>query len=582
MRRRGTALLVLSGLLSVPLFALPQAQAADGLVSAGKPTTASSLETSEFPASLAVDGDTGTRWASTEGVDPQWIRIDLGTNHTISRAKLTWEVAYGKAYRLQTSTDGSTWTDVYSTSTGDGAVDDLTVSGTGRYVRMYGTARGTSYGYSLWEFEVYGSPVSGGGDTTPPSVPGSLRSTASTASSVALAWNASTDNVGVTGYDVYRGGALVGSVSGTSYTDTGLSASTSYTYTVRARDAAGNASGASGAVSVTTQSGSGGGPIVDVSTAAQLQSALAGAQPGQTIRLAAGVYRGAFVTQRAGTASAPITLTGPSDAVLVNDGPSGTGPSCPVPTSGVDSGYGLWLYGAPYWKLDGFTVKESKKGVVLDDSHHVTIDGVSVHHVDEEAVHFRRSSADGVIRNSTITHTGLVQAGYGEAVYIGSAGSNWACHGNQGGVDRSDRVQVLDNKLGPSVAAEHIDIKEGTSNGVIRGNTFDGTGITGQNSADSWVDAKGTGYLIETNTGTFSSPGTFANGYETHNPSTTPSFLNGCGNVWRGNRSDLGGVGDYAIKITSTSKCSANPNVVHSSNTVTNAGIGLTNVPVTP
>ncbi|MFF0273252.1 right-handed parallel beta-helix repeat-containing protein [Streptomyces sp. NPDC004330] len=324
------------------------------------------------------------------------------------------------------------------------------------------------------------------------------------------------------------------------------------------------------------------GPVVDVSTAAQLRGALADAQPGLTIRLAAGEYRGSFVATRPGTAAAPITLTGPPDAVLVNDGPSGTAPSCPAPTSGWDSGYGLWLYGAPYWRLTGFTVKESKKGVVLDDSHHVTIDGLSVHHVDEEAVHFRRSSADGVLRNSTITHTGLVQAGYGEGVYIGSAGSNWACHGNQGGVDRSDRVQVLDNRIGPAVAAEHIDVKEGTFDGVIRGNTFDGTGISGANSADSWIDAKGVGYLIEGNTGTFTRPGTFANGYETHNPSTTPSFPNGCGNVWRGNRSDLGGVGAYAVKITSTSKCASAPNVVHASNTVTNARSGLTNVPVTP
>ncbi|MFB8079395.1 discoidin domain-containing protein [Streptomyces sp. NPDC056013] len=461
---------------------------APALVSRGRPATASSVETAGFEASRAVDGDGGTRWASAEGVDPQWLRVDLGSAHDISRVRLGWEAAYGRAYRIQTSNDGTNWTDVHSTATGDGGVDDLTVTGTGRYVRILGTARGTAYGYSLWEFEVYGSPAPAGG----------------------------------------------------------------------------------------------GGPVVDVSTAGQLQSALANAQPGQTIRLAAGEYRGSFVTQRAGTAAAPITLTGPPNAVLVNDGPSGTAPSCPVPTAGWDSGYGLWLYGAPYWRLTGFTVKESKKGVVLDDSPHVTLDGLSVHHVDEEAVHFRRSSADGVLKNATISHTGLVQAGYGEAVYIGSAGSNWACHGNQGGVDRSDRVQVLDNRIGPSVAAEHIDIKEGTHDGVIRGNTFDGTGISGANSADSWVDAKGVGYLIEDNTGTFSSPGTFANGYETHNPATTPSFPNGCGNVWRGNRSELGGVGAYAVRITSTSKCAADPNVVHASNTVTNARSGLTNVPVTP
>ncbi|RSM77273.1 hypothetical protein DMH04_35030 [Kibdelosporangium aridum] len=321
---------------------------------------------------------------------------------------------------------------------------------------------------------------------------------------------------------------------------------------------------------------------VDVSTAAQLQAALAGATPGTTIRMAAGTYRGSFVSQKAGTSSQPITLTGPANAVLINDGPSGTAPSCPAPTAGWDSGYGLWLYGAPYWNLTGFTVAESKKGIILDNSHHTTIDGVYVHHVDEEAVHFRRSSADSVIRNSRITDTGLVQKGYGEGVYIGSANSNWKCHGNSGGVDKADRVQVLDNRIGPNIAAEPIDVKEGTQGGVIRGNTFNGQGITGQNSADSWVDVKGTGYLIENNTGTFSSPGTFANGYETHNPSTTPSLLNGCGNTWRDNKSDLGGAGEYAIRITSTSKCRERPNVVYASNTVTRATKGLTNIPVTP
>ena len=65
-------------------------------------------------------------------------------------------------------------------------------------------------------------------------------------------------------------------------------------------------------------------------------------------------------------------------------------------------------------------------------------------------------------------------------------------------------------------------------------------------------------------------------------PFLAPSFENGCGNVWRGNRSDLGGVGQYAINITSVSKCTANPNIVYSSNTVTRAVKGLTNIPVTP
>ncbi|MGW6446302.1 glycosyl hydrolase family 8 [Lentzea sp. NPDC055074] len=149
------------------------ASAADPLVSRGKAVTASSVEGSGLEAGKAVDGSTSTRWASAEGHDPEWLRVDLGAAHSISRVKLDWEAAYAKSYRVQTSSDGSTWTDVYSTSAGDGGVDDLTVSGSGRYVRVYGTARGTAYGYSLWELEVYGAvggtPPTTTTTTTPPS-----------------------------------------------------------------------------------------------------------------------------------------------------------------------------------------------------------------------------------------------------------------------------------------------------------------------------------------------------------------------------------------------------------------------------
>ncbi|MGW2386307.1 glycoside hydrolase family 6 protein [Streptomyces sp. NPDC001658] len=97
------------------------------------------------------------------------------------------------------------------------------------------------------------------GDTTAPTAPTGLQATAKTASSVSLSWTAATDNVGVSGYDVYRNGTRVGSpAAGTTYTDTGLSAATAYSYTVRARDAAGNVSPASAALSVTTETGGGG------------------------------------------------------------------------------------------------------------------------------------------------------------------------------------------------------------------------------------------------------------------------------------------------------------------------------------
>jgi chitinase len=123
-----------------------------------KSGTASSLEDATLPASLAFDGNATTRWASTEGVDPQWIAVDLGASYSINRIKLLWETAYGKSYTIAVSTNNADWNDVYNTTTGDGGTDDVTITAaTGRYVRITGTARGTTYGYSLYEFEVYGT-----------------------------------------------------------------------------------------------------------------------------------------------------------------------------------------------------------------------------------------------------------------------------------------------------------------------------------------------------------------------------------------------------------------------------------------
>ncbi|TDU83366.1 cellulose 1,4-beta-cellobiosidase [Kribbella voronezhensis] len=102
-------------------------------------------------------------------------------------------------------------------------------------------------------------PAIGGGsssDQTAPSVPTGLRTTTVGDTSVALAWTASTDNVGVAGYDIYRGTTLAGSSATTSFTATGLTASTAYSFTVRAKDAAGNVSAASTTLAVTTTTGS--------------------------------------------------------------------------------------------------------------------------------------------------------------------------------------------------------------------------------------------------------------------------------------------------------------------------------------
>lgn len=131
-----------------------------------KTTTASTVKSEDLASANATDGNTYTRWAS-EWSDPQWIYADLGENFVVNEVKLSWEIAYGKSYNIQVSNDAANWTTVYSTTTGDGGIDDITFAATSaRYVRMYGTARGTAYGYSLCEFEVYGPAVTTVNDTS--------------------------------------------------------------------------------------------------------------------------------------------------------------------------------------------------------------------------------------------------------------------------------------------------------------------------------------------------------------------------------------------------------------------------------
>jgi acyl-homoserine lactone acylase PvdQ len=120
--------------------------------------SASSTESGLFyslPARNAVDGDPDTRWGS-KWSDPQSITVDLGTAQQVGRVILNWESAYGRAYRVEVSTDGSTWREVFATTAGNGADDNITFTPTpARYVRLTGTQRATTYGYSLWELEVY-------------------------------------------------------------------------------------------------------------------------------------------------------------------------------------------------------------------------------------------------------------------------------------------------------------------------------------------------------------------------------------------------------------------------------------------
>jgi beta-glucosidase-like glycosyl hydrolase len=131
-----------------------------------QPTTASSTQdATDYPAADATDGDPGTRWSSLAS-DPQWLDVDLGSPQQVCSVGILWETAYASAFQVQVSNDNATWTTIYSTTAGTGGNLTFTTSVTDRYIRMYATARGTQFGDSIFEFDVYGltttAPVTGG------------------------------------------------------------------------------------------------------------------------------------------------------------------------------------------------------------------------------------------------------------------------------------------------------------------------------------------------------------------------------------------------------------------------------------
>ncbi|MEO3854781.1 NosD domain-containing protein [Acrocarpospora sp. B8E8] len=264
---------------------------------------------------------------------------------------------------------------------------------------------------------------------------------------------------------------------------------------------------------------------VTVTDAAGLAEAIEAAEPGTVIKLEPGVYAGRFVATVAGTESDPIFVCGSPEAII--DG------------GGVKKGYAFHLNGVSHWRLIGFTVRNSQKGVMADKTSHTIIQGLTVHHIGDEAIHLRNFSSDNIVQYNMIYATGLRREKFGEGVYLGTAESNWATFSG-GQMDRSDRNLVRGNVI--RATAEAIDIKEGTSDGRVVGNIFDGSVLGGSKHNDSWVDVKGNGYVIEANTGS----NTNADGFQTH------KIVDGwgTGNVFRANIIDLGNSGGYGVNDT--------------------------------
>ncbi|MEC0128398.1 polysaccharide lyase family 8 super-sandwich domain-containing protein [Paenibacillus pabuli] len=197
----------------------------------GKPVVASSSRAANVGPGYAVDGSLSTRWGSNYS-DPQWIYVDLGSSQSIQEVALHWEDAYGKAYEIQVSDDAKNWTPVYGTTTGDGGVDTISFEPVNaRYVQMNGAKRGTTYGYSLWEFKVYSALA------TVPDTPADVHAVGHDASAE-VSFAAPVHNGGseITGYKVtaWANGEAVATAEGSDspITVTGLTNGTAYTFTV--------------------------------------------------------------------------------------------------------------------------------------------------------------------------------------------------------------------------------------------------------------------------------------------------------------------------------------------------------------
>jgi hypothetical protein len=279
------------------------------------------------------------------------------------------------------------------------------------------------------------------------------------------------------------------------------------------------------------QVGGAGELIVDSSD--EIRAALWSARPGDSIHVADGEYLfdERLEAAASGTESQPITLRGSRRAVIRSEDVSGD--------------YGLHITG-DHWRIEGITIAHASKGIVLDGSIGTVIDGVEVFDIGDEGVHFRSCSSDGVLRNSFIHQTGRDSPQFGEGVYVGSANSNWSDYECADPVERTaegdntERV-LIEHNVFEDVTAEGADLKEGTDSGILRGNVFRRVGASGENSADSAVDAKGNDWVIEGNVVAESDapwsddgelrPSEFADGFQSH--SVYEGY--GTGNVFRGN-----------------------------------------------
>ena len=236
---------------------------------------------------------------------------------------------------------------------------------------------------------------------------------------------------------------------------------------------------------------------VNCNTVDQLKAAMADAQPGDDIVIAAGVYYSTskvkdgigkfnyFSGLADGTAQNPITLRGASSTNL------------PILRPAVGSDYISPVMGitGDYWIIKDLEMTNGQRGLILDTANYCQIINLNINNIGQEGLHFRSNSSNNTAKNCKISNCGMDAPDYGEGIYIGSD------KGSHADYAPSCNYNTIDSCiLGPNIKAECIDVKEGTQNTVIKNCTFDATGISGANSADAFIDLKGGYTYVYNNT----------------------------------------------------------------------------------
>lgn len=249
--------------------------------------------------------------------------------------------------------------------------------------------------------------------------------------------------------------------------------------------------------------------VVNVTTATELKAALKSAGAGDKIVLAAGTYVGNFKLEAGGSQYNPIWIVAEDtdNMPIINGGDYNNSYALTIDGEGAG--------GIGYIYIQNIKATNGRGGIFVDQADYVTIDGVEVYNIGQAGIHLRDGSQYSIVKNSYIHDTGLYNVKYGEGIYIGSDYTKWPGTGGSEYDPAVDYAQILNNKIGPNVSAEHIDIKEGSSHAYIIANSFDAAGMTDiLNGGLSFIDFKGNYTEAAYNTGTQNNNEYFENAFE--------------------------------------------------------------------